>query len=78
MTLSHEAQIFLTWAAPLLLFALVSVICYIGSQMVNKLDKIATSVHNMENDLKVLSNDHTNLKEDHRELKHRVKKLEEA
>ena len=55
--------------------ALIGILTWLGNSMVSKLDKIATSVNNIEKDLGVLANDHTNLKNDHDELKSRVDRL---
>lgn len=67
-------QKFLLWA----LMALLGLLAYVGRLAVSKLDKIATSVQQIEKDLSVLANDHSNLKESHDELKERVTKLETA
>lgn len=56
----------------ILLTALIAVLGWQGKSVVSKLDKIATSVNNIEKDLGVLANDHTNLKQDHEDLKERV------
>lgn len=69
---------FLVWASVTLGSGLIVVLAYVGTSMVSKLDKIATSVGNIEKELVVLANDHTNLKEDHEELKERVQILERA
>ena len=55
---------------------LIGLFAWIGKGTISKLDKIATSVNNIENDLGILANDHNNLKTNHDELKKKVLDLE--
>jgi cell division protein FtsB len=74
--MSSTEQNLLLWVVCGLISILIAVFSWLGTSTVSKLDKIATSVNNMEKDLSVLANDHSNLKENHKELEKRVEKLE--
>jgi len=59
-----------------LITILLSVVAYIGTNIVSKLEKISVALSKIEKDFGILSNDHVNLKEDVCEIKERVKALE--
>jgi len=70
-----EQQVIL-WTICGLISILIAMFGWIGKGTISKLDKIATSVNNIEKDLGVLATDHNNLKENHDELKKKVIDLE--
>lgn len=76
MDLSHNEQIFVLWAAGLLLTAFLGTIVYLMKGSMDKLDSIADFMKNIESDFKVLAKDHENLKEDHKELKAEVRVIQ--
>lgn len=76
MNLTHNEQIFVLWAAGALLSTFFIFIVYLMKNSVDKLDKIAVSMGNIETDFKVLAKDHENLKEDHKELKNDVRVIQ--
>jgi len=59
---------------------LLSLVAWIGNNMVNKLEKISGSLSRIEKELGVLGNDHDNLKDEVRkeflEVKERLRNLE--
>lgn len=51
---------------------LLSVLAWIGNNMVTQLKNIATSVQRMEIDLGILNHDHSNLKEEVKHIKEKM------
>lgn len=76
MTLTANETVFILWITGILLATFFSLIIWVLNKGVNRMDGMAKSLTNMEQDFKVLVNDHHNLKEDVKEIDERVRKLE--
>ena len=60
------------FVAGTLVTLLLSVLAWIGNNMVTQLKSIATSVQRMDIDLGILNHDHSNLKEEVKHIKEKM------